>query len=168
MAPGIQRLGNVTVPCQRRCMTDDVALHIGQQHLTSQRPKLKRWLRYRTNFSCEPSCDPMRGLQIVFAGTGKEKLNQFRSAVAEVGEGASVQLARHLRLEAVDEFIINVALPPPCGRYLGVDGADGHVAAELPRQAQQLQRLGAARGPTMQQCGAAGPAREGKPVCRKA
>ena len=110
----------------------------------------------------------MRGLQIVFAGTGKEKLDQFRSAVAEVGdEVASIQPGRHLRLEAVDEFIINVALPPPCGRYLRVDGADGHIAAELPRQAQQLQRLGAARGPTIQQCRAAGPARDRKPVCRK-
>ena len=74
MAPGIQCLGNVTVPCQRRRMTDGVALHIGQQYLTQQRPKLKRWLRYRTNFSCEPSCDPMRGLQIVLAGAGDESL----------------------------------------------------------------------------------------------
>jgi len=122
MASGIKRLGNVTVACQHRCMTDIVTLRIGQQYLTQQRPKLQRWLRSRTSLSCEPRCDPMRGLQIVLAGTGNEKLDQFRSAVAEVGEVASVQLGRHLRLEAVDEFIINVTLPPLCGRYLRVDG----------------------------------------------
>src|SRR5262245_2917313 len=136
MASGIQRLGKAAVPCQRRRVGNGVTCHVGQQYPTQQRPKLKRWLRYRTDFSCEPRCDPIRRRQIVFAATRNESLDQFRSVVAEVGEVAGVQLGRHLLLEAVDEFIVNVTLQPLCGGYLRVDGAYGHIAAELSRQAQ--------------------------------